>query len=131
MRRHDWVARLWREAEACARSPFRYGRHDCWLFAARCVDAMTGSNFVEISREFYRSRRAALRIIAEEGGMDLVVSIGLGDMRPGPGRRGDIVSVDLEEGRGVGVNFGASILAPDSIGLAPLPLSAAHGHWRV
>jgi hypothetical protein len=131
MRRTDWVARLWREAEACARSPFKYGEHDCWLFAARCVDAMTGSRLVEISHDFYASRRAALRIIAEEGSMDLVVSIALGDMCPGPGRRGDVCSIDLEEGLGVGVNFGAAILAPDDIGLASLPLTAAHGHWRI
>lgn len=42
MRLHDWPSRLSRTIEASFDKPFVYGEHDCGLFCADCIEAVTG-----------------------------------------------------------------------------------------
>lgn len=51
----DWRARLDAYLAACAWRPYAPGRHDCALFAAGAIEAMTGLDFARAYRGAYVS----------------------------------------------------------------------------
>jgi hypothetical protein len=129
MRHHDWVARLWRTVREHERTPFGYGpgEHWCGLFAARCVDAVTGSNW---AAEFEGlTRRDAARILLTEGGIEGAVTRRLGS--PVEGRatsRGDVCLIGP---RRLGVSAGTSVWVLTHDRVEARPLSLVRKHWKV
>ena len=132
MRRQDWVGRLSATVAEWAEAPFCYGAHDCCLFAARCIDAMTGSErAAELSTQ-YRDRRSALRFIASSGGIEGAISERLGSPVDGNAAGcGDVCLVPVEDGDGVGVCLGSSIAVAAESGLAMYPRSLSKKFWRI
>ena len=49
IRKGDWEQALMRHVSACERTPFAYGEHDCTMFAAGAVLAMTGHDPMALS----------------------------------------------------------------------------------
>lgn len=91
-RRTDWLDRLQRELEAAADRPHQWGRHDCALWCARCIHAMTGADFAKGLRGRYRSERGAFRVLSEYGGLEGLVTHFLGEpVGPICARRGDVL----------------------------------------
>lgn len=130
MRRPDWVARLWETVQAHEGVPFEYGIHDCSLFAARCVDAMTDSAWADSLD--YHDKRGAVRFLKKEGGLESAVSRRLGAPIKGrAARRGDICFIEVEDGNGLGVCLGSSIAVAAEDGITFYPLARAYQHWRV
>ena len=130
MRRPDWVSRLWGTARTYQNAPFSYRKHYCGLFAARCVDGITGSDW---ERELtLRGKRDAEALLSREGGIEQAVTNRLGNPVDGHGaRRGDVCLVDVEGGKGLGVCMGTTIAVAAEKGLEFYPLDSAHKHWRV
>lgn len=64
MRTHDWEARLFAAVEAARTTPFAWGAHDCALFVADVVLAMTGRDYAADLRGQYRTQSGALRLLA-------------------------------------------------------------------
>jgi hypothetical protein len=132
MRHRDWVARLWETVARFRGVPFAYGQHDCCLFAARCVDAMTGSQHARDLADHYTNERTALRYIHACGGVGPAIAQRLGEPVPGHcARRGDVCLVPVEGGDGVGVCLGIDIAVASERGLLYYPLHTATQHWRV
>src|SRR3990170_2470650 len=72
MRRfEDWPERLDAAIEAARVRPWRWGDHDCVLFAADLVLAMTGIDPMRGLRGRYNTAIGAARIIRRTGGGDL------------------------------------------------------------
>lgn len=65
MRAHDWEARLFAAVEAARATPFAWGTHDCALFVADVVLAMTGHDYAADLRGRYRTQAGALRLLAD------------------------------------------------------------------
>lgn len=129
MRRQDWVARLREAVREGRRAPFSYGRADCCRFAARCVDAVTGSSILAELEALYQDRRGAARTLILEGGLSAAVTRRLGlPVESSSARRGDICQVG---GKALGVCWGGAVLAVSASGLTALPLSSVRRHWRV
>lgn len=130
MRYVDWVARLRETVDAYRAEPFSWGRHNCGLFSARCVDAITGSDW---AKEFqFDSPAAALRFVKESGGIEAAVTARLGEPVPNRcARRGDVCLVDVEDGDGLGVCYGADVLVASDDGLESYALARVRKHWRV
>lgn len=121
-RRPDWLERLWATIEATAAegAAFEYGHHDCCLFVAQCVEAMTGTPIVDPLLGRYHDKPSALRFIAVEGGFVQAVSQFLGDPEEGWPRRGDVALVDTPDGPGIGVCIGSEIVcAHDGVAYQP------------
>lgn len=57
----DWHARLAAYVFDAGRTPFAYGSHDCALFAAGAVEAMTGTDLAAGWRGIYRTLAGASR----------------------------------------------------------------------
>ena len=139
IRRGDWESRLVRFIASRRDEPFAWGRHDCCLFAADCIEAMTGVDPAARLRG-YSDRRgavAALRGFAD-GGLAGVMSaiaeeLGAAEVEPDFARRGDAAYVVQESGAG---SFGIVLSEGVAVaglprGVAMLPRARVVRTWRV
>jgi hypothetical protein len=127
MKRDDWLARLIETLERWQRRPFVYGESDCVRFAAECIEAQTGKRY----ETPYRTRREALRLIRNAGGLSPLVVSRLGPPHYGRPRRGDVCLVQADDGEGLGVAMGATVAMPAERGLGFHPITAVLQHWRI
>jgi hypothetical protein len=130
MRLDGWEERLEAAIEAGRTRTFAWGgiedRHDCCTFAARCIDAVTGSSLIVNLACEYDDERTALRFLARHGGLAGAVTHYLGEGVPrwSAARRGDVCLVPTERGDGLGVCVGNRIaVAGDGVELYPLELA--------
>lgn len=119
----------------CRSRRFRYGRHDCALFAAAWVRRHTGRDLTGGIR--YDSLRQGLRALERAGYQDhvAVAASHLPDIPVAMARAGDIAVVPSEDERATGAALGIvtgeliAVLARDGIGF--VPLTAASRAFRV
>lgn len=108
----------------CARRPFRPGKHDCALFVAGAVDAMTGVDPAAEWRDQYRSLKRGREILAEAGVTDMVeiAAARFPEIEPIFAQEGDVAVVDGDDGPAFGLVQGPMIyvLRPDGMGFVPL-----------
>ena len=129
----DWIQRLVTYVSACHRTPYQPGRHDCALFAAGAVQAMTGVDPAAEFRGRYRTVRGGLRILRKLGHADhvaLTVSV-LPEIPVAMARAGDIAVLDGDDGPAMGVVQGERVyvLRPDGVGT--MLLTDAHRAFKV
>ena len=133
------IARLtnWHEAlcERIAedrRRPFAWGEHDCVLWAANVVLAMTGQDLATRYRGRYRNALGASRLIKRLGGMDAILCAVLGHpIAPLYARAGDVGIVENAGADVIAVCVGMDWIAPTASGLGTVPFTAARSAWRV
>lgn len=137
----DWRGRLLTYLGACARTPFAPGAHDCALFAAGAVAAMTGTDLAAGWRGRYGSLADGLLALRAAGYPDQVALTAAHlpewldeDGAPWPMRAGvgDVAVVDGDGGwpaLGIVQGPGIYVLQPD--GLATLPLTLARRAFLV
>jgi hypothetical protein len=130
MRVRDWPARLYELTETS--EPFEYGRHDCCLFAAKVIDGLTGTHWVDDLRACYHDEASAKAYIAAEGGIEASVTRRLGP--PGQwsqARRGDLCLVNTRHGPALGICVGAKVAIAGENGTMYQPLELALKAWRI
>jgi hypothetical protein len=126
-RHPEWRSRLSACIEGALQRPFEWGRHDCALFAAEAVQAMTGTDFAEFWRGRYRSAAGAMKILGR-GGYDSHVDYAaahLPELHPALAATGDIAVIAAAEGPALGVVTGAFVAVPGPEGLSFVPRSEA------
>lgn len=134
MKRHqDWPTRLNACIQAARARPFVWGEHDCCLFAADCVLAMTGEDLAAPWRGTYHTEWGAARVLTEQGGLHAIIIRALGYPLASPAlaRRGDLVIVETEGRLALAVVSGAHAHAPGPRGLADVPMDRWLQAWRV
>ncbi len=133
MRHPNWRPALRDYVEDVARKPFRYGSHDCALFTAGAVKAMTGVDYARGWRSQYRSLAKGRKLLAEKGHKDhvaLVASL-YPEIPVLRAQVGDIAVLDGDGGDALGVVQGALVWAADPNGLRSVPLIQAKRAFRV
>ena len=120
----DWKPRLIAWLASIARTPFEPGKHDCALFVAGAIAAMTGEDPAARFRGRYTTVRGGLRVLRAEGFGDHVemVASRLEEVAPLMAQVGDIAVVDTPEGPALGIVAGADILVPGRDGLGAVSL---------
>ena len=133
MRLDGWEEALDAVVRAAGERPFAYGAHDCCRFAAECVDAITGGDYLKRLSAEYHDEASMLAYLAATGGVQLAAMqwLGAGDERWSQARRGDVCLVPTERGDGLGVCVGDRIAVAADHGLALYPLTAARRVWRI
>ncbi len=131
MRRHDWASRLHAVVEAHYRLPFEWGKADCCLFAARCVDAMTDREVESQILDYYTDEASAHQFIASFGDLQTTVSQVVGPVSSGRATRGDVVLVDGGQGDALGICMGGVVLVMTSAGIGEMPRSAVKAVWKI
>jgi hypothetical protein len=125
MRYPDWKPRLIAYLETALRKPFKPGTHDCALFAAGAVNAMTGTDLAADWRGRYRTLKGGLKRLQKAGFADhiaLAASV-LDDIPTSFAGPGDLAVINTPDGRALGVVQGEGIylLTTDNrMGLRPM-----------
>lgn len=108
----DWDARLAAYLEPLRARPFAWGKHDCCLFAAGAVLAMTGVDPMPEFRGRYSTPIGSLRALTRYGAgtLDATLDTKFERVEASLAQRGDIVM----SGAALGINFGAFLIAVGS-----------------
>ncbi len=120
----DWKPRLMRYLEHAARRPFKEGEHDCALFLAGGVEAMTGEDYAAPYRGRYSTTLGGLRILKKAGFEDHV-ALAAHHLKEKPvafANVGDGAAVPTPDGPALGIvqGEGVYLLPPARITVYPL-----------
>ncbi len=128
----DWEERLHAYLDQVAALPFSWGKHDCLMFVAGAIKAVTGRDPARGHRGKYSGGAGALRYMARRGWNDVAVALcaHLEECAPAFARRGDIVLF----GDIAGVCMGATSLfvseTGEGAGLSHIDTSQISRAWR-
>lgn len=134
-RKQRWPSILAEQVEAARDKQFEWGTHDCALWAADVVLAMTGVDVAAAYRGAYTdeasAREAMLRI--DGGGLRAI-----GNRAFGPAlnnvamtQRGDVALVEIDGREAAGIVLGATVAVPGPRGLQFAPLDSIVAAWAV
>ena len=128
----DWPARLSALVAQAHRLPFAWGVHDCCLWAADAVVAVTGVDPAQDLRGRYFDAIDAYRALRQIGGL-LGAGQRTGTRLAGPGFAldGDVALVHDGRRPMLAVRSGGVWLAAASTGLFALPSDSARITWGV
>lgn len=136
----NWPARLGRFLDEVCQQEFKWGEHDCALFACGCIEAMTGIDLARDFRGEYNTRAGAARAMRQFAGKGLeavvekrTAAYGMREVDVRFAQRGDVVLLETKLGPALGIvhlNGVAAVFA------APEGLTFVHTHacrraWRV
>lgn len=123
----DWRSRLIAYLEHAARRPFEEGQHDCALFLAGGVQAMTGMDLAGTYRGRYQSTKAGLKLLRRDGFADHIAlaQARLASKPVSMGCEGDGAIVPGGALPALGIVQGAAIYVLRDAGLGTVPLTAA------
>lgn len=110
----DWQTRLTEAIREAQRIPFDARSHNCVLFAARCVEAITGA---PVPRRW-------------KGSLEPTVDALLPRVKPSMAARGDVVLADVPE-PSLGVCIGRKAAFVSPTGLIFEPMRKARIAWSV
>lgn len=124
-RRADWQRRLREYLAERARTPFAWGRHDCALFTAGAVAAMTGTDPARGMRG-YRTAAGGAKKLRAAGHADHVAAARALLPPADRPRPGDVAVVALADGeRALGIVQGTHVYVAAPVGWALVPLEHA------
>ncbi len=106
MRPHDWEQRLHAFLESEKAKPFAWGTHDCCIFAANWILALTGVDIAEDFRGKYTDEASCTALMAKLGYADvdamitaqLTVKWQFAVVHPNFAHRGDLIQVEQPTG---------------------------------
>jgi hypothetical protein len=115
------------------RTTYAWGHHDCALFAAGAVQAMTGIDFAAEFRGKYEDEDGARRLLTSLGCGDVgdLASRYLPEITPAEARRGDVVMIEGVLGPFLAIVDGRTAVGPSARGLTHTPLDQAVRAWGV
>lgn len=123
MRLPDWKSRLIAYLAEAAHKPFQPGVHDCALFSAGAVLAMTGVDFAADWRGRYTTLNGGLRVLRKAGFADHIelAAMSFDAVHPAFAQVGDLAVIPSPEGDILGVLRGETIyvLTPTCLGHEP------------
>ncbi|MDQ2069311.1 DUF6950 family protein [Natronospira bacteriovora] len=135
IRRSNWERRLNAYLRSVQCRPHTYGEHDCTLFVAGAIQAMTGEDLAADVRGEYASQEEAFALIDELGGsLEAICRDRLGEpVAPLQARRGDVVIGPWADQGGdtLGVVLGARVATVCNRGQTRQMLGQARLAWRV
>ena len=133
MRLYNWESRLAAYITAVARDGFAYGQHDCALFAAGAVEAVTGIDPGAEFRGRYSTLKGGLKAVRKAGfsdHVDVMRAICPAISRPSV-MVGDLAIIGKGADAALGVVQGAMIYVLRESGLGLVPLAAASDYLGV
>lgn len=129
----NWRSRLSAYVGGCLHLPFSWGEHDCVLFAAGGVEAMTGIDLAEGFRGHYATSIGAKRALRNAGHKELdhLVAAHFPEVPPALASEGDIAVLWNADRQMLGLIVGEMIAAPGQMKLEFVPRSDAQRAFHV
>lgn len=109
---------------------FAWGSQDCALFAADCVQALTGVDHAADLRGSYQTELGAAKLLAKLGGLAAVASRAGPEVPPLCAQAGDVGLLDCGDRQSLGVCLGPHWVAAGASGVIALAFNAATQAWR-
>ena len=132
MRIDGWEKMLTDFIESKSAASFQWGVHDCCLFAADCVEVITGHDYASQLRGRYKNGREAQEVIKEYGSMEEMVSALLGaSCEVAFAHRGDVVMFDTSDGPALGICCGKQSVFAGRTGLVYHSTIKCSAAWRI
>ncbi|UGO51432.1 hypothetical protein QJV44_gp18 [Serratia phage vB_SmaS_Tlacuache] len=105
MKNLDWQEKLLEQVVLREKVKFEWGKHDCCLFAADVVQAMTGVDYASEFRGKYSTEIGAKRLLAKAGedGLTGVLDGKFAQVDLSYVQRGDLVLVQTDAGPALGI----------------------------
>lgn len=137
-RKESWPNILNDQIEQAQAREFEWGVFDCCLFVADVGLAMTDVDYAASFRGRYKTKAGAYRCLknlvgSKSGGIKELWDSLLGESIPvAYCSRGDIATLETDDGLAVGVCVGARLAVPrPGSGLTFVPMSHALMAWRI
>lgn len=132
MRIEGWEAALNEIIQSRTVTPFKWGEHDCCLFAADCVEAMTGRDYADKLRGSYKNAAEAKKVINAYGDMETMISSLLGaPCETAFAHRGDVMMLDTSSGPALGICCGKLSVFAGHTGLVYHKTMKCCMAWRI
>lgn len=133
MRQENWLENLLNYLDEVKDKPHQWGHHDCCLFAAGAVKAMTGHDYMADFRGQYDSKETAQAVLKEKGRGTLYLTIRnrLGNPIQGFPHRGDVAYHVFEDGPTLGICIGTDCLFVSEAGLVTKAVGEVSRFFRV
>lgn len=132
-RKQDWQLHFEKCVSDNYNKKFEWGTHDCWLWSANLVLAITGEDIAKEYRGKYNSARTALEIIKTYGGISELCTkyVGKEPVSPLFASVGDLVLIEYLRQEAMAICDGRTVLTTGSDGLLSLPISTTIKAWRI
>ena len=128
----DWQLRFEAFIKERQALPFAWGTNDCAVFAADCVQALTGVDVALPELRTHTSELQAARLLKKYGGVQGIATAALGTpMHPLMATVGDVVLTESEGRDMLAICNGGTCIAPGPLGLVHLGMDSARLCWRV
>lgn len=133
MRYWNWVERLHVLLNDVKNTEFNYGSMNCGMFAAMCVDAIQQDAAVaDYLRAQFTDEAGARAWVDAGGGIEARVTDKFGEpVAWHKATRGDLALVPTQDGPGVGVIMGTTIVMLAPKGITHIRVDTALKCWRV
>ncbi|RDE08437.1 DUF6950 family protein [Pelagibacterium lacus] len=136
MRRQDWRKRIGEYVAELRAEPYAFGRHDCWLFVAGAIKAMTGIDHAEPHRGRYTTARGALGVMKRAGATNMADFAGLyldEPLHPVEAQIGDVMAIPTDDtfGFSLGILNGEQVLVVTPAGIGVRDRADATRAFRV
>ena len=134
IRKQDWLEKLITYLNKAQNKPHKWGKHDCCLFAAGAVKAMTGHDYMKDFRGKYHDKESALGALKTIGRGTLYLTLRnrLGNPIQGFPHRGDVAyHVFKEDGPSVGICIGTECQFVGESGLVAVPVKDVSRFFRI
>lgn len=137
MRPANWPTLLDAEIRAARAQAFAWGRHDCFLWAARVVRRLGGPDLAADVGAWH-DEASAMAAIGRWGGdleaglVKKCAGLGMQEVPPALAQRGDLVVLAIPRRPPLAaICAGRDALAPGPAGLGALPMRLASRAWAV
>jgi hypothetical protein len=134
MRVENWNIKLSDYIKSVQNEPFTWGKFDCCLFAANCVEVMTGKDFTENLRYRYNSKITACRVLLDKNYLNIfdMVIKKIGEPKnPLFANRGDVVYYKKDEKESLGICLGDKCVFVGENQLEYIPLQQVECAWSI
>jgi len=132
MRLRNWPSRFAELVDSSRARPFEWGAHDCCLWAASAVDAITGRDPGAQWRGAYTDARGALDLLEGIGDLEGAGALTGKPIPIGNAFVGDVGLVTWPDGtESLAVCSGHDWMCAGDAGLIRLPIDAARAAWGV
>ena len=128
----DWQLRFEAFIKERQTMPFKWGVNDCAVFAADCVQALTGVDVALPELRTHTSELQAARLLKKHGGVQGIATAAMGQsVNVLQANVGDVVLTESEGRDMLAICNGGTCIAPGPLGLVHLGMDSARLCWRV
>lgn len=128
----NWKSLLSKLVFANLHTKFEWGKFDCCLFPAKCVDAMTGKSFEAEIKRHYSDKKTAIKWLKDGGNLEGLTTSYLGEpVKADKLVRGDVALIKHGNGKSLSIYDGDYVIGASHNGLLFLPSDCVLKGWRI